>query len=333
MTGPGGSRGGDGPADPGDGPRGDDAPTEPTPAVNPPTEQMPPADPATEHLPPVEAAGGGTAWSQYPEGEDPTRAWTDAGAATAPEPGPQSGPVPQSGYAPPPGDVPPPGGGGWDDRGGDGRAPDSTPWVIVAVLLAIALVAGLIVWLVSSGGDSPEPVAAPPTTPPPPTSTPRPTTPSPPTPTTTGPPGLAERCSPGFVADEVGEGTSVRECDGRFLLVSREGGELELLSWRDDTGVFLAEPTSDVCREQLEQLGVPDRFRRVFQPCGRPTTSSSTSTSSPTSADPTTTSSEETVTTVPAGQDPAPGEGDDDGDRDGDEDGDRVGGGNGDGAL
>ena len=104
----------------------------------------------------------------------------------------------------------------------------------------------------------------------------------------------------------------MRECDERFLLVTRDDGEIELLSWRDDDWEFLAEPTSDVCREQLEQLGVPDRFRRVFQPCEAPT-STTTSQTSPTTTTGATTSTPQTSTETPV---PPAGEsqaGDDDG--------------------
>src|SRR5699024_10304391 len=111
-----------------------EAPTEPTPAADPagagaadladpPMERIPPADPATEHLPPVPGGTSSAAWSQYPAG-----------------PGPTPHPYP-TGDVPPPGDVPPDDGDPWVD--GDGGGP--TPWMISAVLLAIALVAALVV--------------------------------------------------------------------------------------------------------------------------------------------------------------------------------------------
>ncbi|GAA3510389.1 hypothetical protein [Dietzia aurantiaca] len=263
------SRNGDGPADP---------PTEQfPPAANeggdPPTQQFPPADPPTSALPRVESGPGSAAWSQY--GDE------------------SGGPAPTAGYAAdgpahtgelPPGDVPPTGpgsgGGGRDD---DGRNP--TPWMIVAALLAVVLVAGTVVWL-ASRSNSDDQIATPTTTPT--RSTVTSTTRSSPTmttPTTTGPPTAAQRCTAGFVADELGEGTRVRECDPQFLLVTRDGGESELYTWREDHWEFLAAPASDVCREQLEQLGVPDQFRRVFQPCGVTTSrTTSSSTTSPTTS-------------------------------------------------
>lgn len=273
-----------------------DPPTEQIPPADPPTQQMPPADPPTEHLPPVEGDGTGTAWSQYPAGP------AAAPLGAHPTGAPPISDMPPEPHVPPPGDVPPPGGGddGWD---GDGRGGEpgggQTPWVIVALLLAVVLVAGLIVWLVSAGRGDRDPVATPTTTTETTTSTPR-TTPRPTTPTTTGPPGVAERCSPEFVAEELGDDTTVRECDGRFLLVSGEDGDLELLSWRDDTWEFLAEPSSEVCREQLEQLGVPDRFRRVFQPCEAPTPSPTTPASPTNPASPTPPTAPTTATTPPA---------------------------------
>ena len=271
-----------------------DPPTVPNPAADPPTQQMPPADPPTEHLPPVEGDGTGTAWSQYPAGP------AAAPLGAHPTGAHPTGDMPPQPHVAPPGDVPPPvdGDDGWD---GDGRGGGQTPWIIAALLLAVLLVAGLIVWLVNAGSGDREPVTAPTTTTTTMTSTPR-TTPRPTTPTTTGPPGVAERCSPEFVAEELGDDTTVRECDGRFLLVSGEDGDLELFSWREDTWEFLAEPTSEVCREQLEQLGVPDRFRRVFQPCEAPTpsptTPSPTTPASPTSPTPPTAPT--TVSTPPA---------------------------------
>ncbi|AWH96595.1 hypothetical protein [Dietzia psychralcaliphila] len=274
-----------------------DPPTEPNPSADPPTQQIPPADPPTEHLPPVEGEGTGTAWSQYPAG--PAMA---APTGSSPTGGYPTGDVPPQAHVPPPGDVPPPVDGGDDGWDGSGRGGSPTPWMIVAILLAVVLVAGLIVWLVNSGRDDRDPVTVPTTTTATTTSTPR-TTPRPTTPTTTGPPGVAERCSPEFVAEELGDDTTVRECDGRFLLVSGEDGDLELLSWREDTWEFLAEPSSEVCREQLEQLGVPDQFRRVFQPCEAPTPSPTTpspTTPATTPASPTPPTAPTTVTTPPA---------------------------------
>ena len=262
MSGPGGPRRGDDPADP-------------------PTEQLPPADPATEHLPPVPGGTSSAAWSQYPAGPA-------AGAAASPTPHAYP-----TGDVPPPGDIPPDDGDPWDD--GDGGGP--TPWMIAAVLVAIALVAALVIWLLTATGGDEEPVAVPTTS----TQTATPTTSrttTSTTPTTTGPPSATERCTSEFIAGELGRGTTVRECDERFLLVTRESGELELFSWRDDSWQFLAEPASEVCREQLQQLGVPDRFRRVFQPCDV-TTSSTTSSTSPTSTSRTTrTTTTGTTTTV-----------------------------------
>lgn len=172
--------------------------------------------------------------------------------------------------------------------------------MIVAALLAVVLVAGAVVWL--AGRNSGEDQTAAPTTTSQSTvtSTTR-STPTQATPTTTGPPSAAERCTPAFVEDEIGQGTLVRECDPEFLLVTRGGGETGLYAWRDDGWTFLAAPTSDVCREQLEELGVPDRFRRVFQPCNVPTspttTSPTTSPTTSTSTSTTTETSEETTTT------------------------------------
>lgn len=283
-----------------------DPPTEQISPVDPPTRQFPPADPPTRTLPPVDSgAGPGTgagagaaaagsgmgsaAWSQYGTGSagpTPTAGYPTAGYPTG-------GSTPTSGFAAaggtPPGGTPPPtgpggtgGSGDWDENGGR----NTTPWMIAAALLAVLMVAGAVVWLASRNtGDDPT-VAAPTTSRLTVTSTTRSTpTPTPTTPTTTGPPSAAERCTPAFVADGIGRGTTVRECDPEFLLVTRRGGEIELYTWRGDSWSFLAAPASDVCREQLEQLGVPDRFRRVFQPCGVTTSPSSSSpTSSPTTS-------------------------------------------------
>ena len=257
MTGPGGTR------------PGDDAPTEKFPPTgpgdsdaDPPTQQLPPTEqaPPTAHIPPVPGGTPSTAWSEYPD--DPT--------VHIP-----TGDVPPPPDVPPPGDMPPPGGGGWDDDGWDDNGGGgSTPWMIAAIVLAVALVAGLLIWLVNVTGDDSESTAtststAPSTV----TRTSSSTRPTSPTATTTRPPSAAERCTPGFVTDRLGEGTTVRECDREFLLVSGEDGETGLYTWRDDSWAFLADPGSDVCREQLEELGVPDRFRRVFQPCEAPSPS------------------------------------------------------------
>ena len=174
--------------------------------------------------------------------------------------------------------------------------------MIVAALLAVVLVAGAVVWLTSRNSGE-NPTAVPTTTAQSTVTSTTRSTPTPTTPTTTGPPSAAERCTPGFVEDSIGRGTVVRECDPQFLLVTRAGGDIELYTWRDDSWTFLAAPTSDVCREQLEELGVPDRFRRVFQPCGvttsptttSPTTSRTTSPTSPTTS-PTTGTSESPTT-------------------------------------
>lgn len=290
-----------------------DAPTDRFPAAEswadePATTQFPPADPHTSVIPPVEggaSSAGSAAWSQYDEAGGSPAGAAAGGAVTGGYP---AGGMP-AGDGPPPGDVPPPGGGGWDDGGWDEGGGDGdgggifTPWMIAATLLALLLVAGLVVWLATRGGDqSTEPTAGPTksTVTVTASSTPRTTTPRPTTPTTTGPPSPAVRCSSGFVADEIGEGTTVRECDPQFLLVTLPGGETELYTWRDDRWVFLAAPASGVCREQLQQLGVPDRFRRVFQPCGvttSPTTSSSTSSSETTPKS----SSTSSTTTEPTG--------------------------------
>ena len=202
--------------------------------------------------------------------------------------------------APPPGDVPPPHGDGWGEDGGAGGGGSSTPWMIAAILLAVALVTGLLIWLVNATGDDSERIATPTSTAPSTvtqtTSSTRSTTP---TTTTTRPPSAAERCTPGFVADQLGEGTTVRQCDDEFLLVTGESGETGLYTWRDEAWAFLAEPNSDVCREQLQQLGVPDRFRQVFQSCeatSSSTTSSSANTTTTTSSE-TATSSTDTATT------------------------------------
>ena len=191
---------------------------------------------------------------------------------------------------------PPPGHGddGEDgDRDDDGRS--STPWMIVAALLAVVLVAGAVVWLASRNSGE-NPTAVPTTTSQSTVTSTTRSTPTPTTPTTTRPPSAAERCTPGFVEDAIGRGTVVRECDPQFLLITRAGGDIELYTWRDDSWTFLAAPTSDVCREQLEELGVPDRFRRVFQPCGVTTSPTTTSPTSPTTR-PTTGTSETTTTT------------------------------------
>ena len=168
--------------------------------------------------------------------------------------------------------------------------------MIVAALLAVVLVAGAVVWL--AGRNSGEDQTAAPTTTSQSTvtSTTR-STPTPTTPTTTSPPSAAERCTPGFVEDEIGQGTLIRECDPEFLLVTRDGGEIELFTWREDSWTFLAAPTSDVCREQLEGLGVPDRFRRVFQPCEVPTSTTTASTSTSPTTSPTTDTSDENTST------------------------------------
>lgn len=315
------SRNGDGPADP---------PTEQfPPAANeggdPPTQQFPPADPPTNALPPVESGPGSVAWSQYDDESDgpaPTAGIAAGGPA-------HTGEIP-AGDGPPPGDVPPGGPG----SGGDGRDDDGgrnpTPWMIVAALLAVVLVAGTVMWL-ASRSNSDDQTATPTTTPT--RSTVTSTTRSSPTtttPTTTGPPTAAQRCTAGFVADELGEGTRVRECDPQFLLVTRDGGESELYTWREDHWEFLAAPASDVCREQLEQLGVPDQFRRVFQPCGVTTSrTTSSSTTSPTTSSPTKSSSTSSTTRTTtsgtsksttsrsqngAAADPDEGEGEDSGD-------------------
>ena len=310
-----------GPRDPRD---GDDSRNGDGPA-DPPTEQFPPADPPTNALPPVESGPGSVAWSQYDDESDgpaPTAGIAAGGPA-------HTGEIP-AGDGPPPGDVPPGGPG----SGGDGRDDDGgrnpTPWMIVAALLAVVLVAGTVMWL-ASRSNSDDQTATPTTTPT--RSTVTSTTRSSPTtttPTTTGPPTAAQRCTAGFVADELGEGTRVRECDPQFLLVTRNGGESELYTWREDHWEFLAAPASDVCREQLEQLGVPDQFRRVFQPCGvttsrttsssttSPTTSSSTKSSSTSSTTRTSTSGTSKSTTSRsqngAAADPDEAEGEDNGD-------------------
>lgn len=302
MSGPGGTGDGSGRPDEGsegrpDGERSgegrpDDAPTENLPPVDPPTRDLPPVDPPTENLPPVEGGPAAAAWSQYPD-TDPSAGPETGGGA--PPPG---GPPPDDG--PPPGDVPPPPGGGYgggagDEGWDDDRGAGATPWAVAAALLAIALVAGLIVWLVNAGGVETENAA--------PTTTVTSTTPTSsstsrsPSPTTSGPPGVAERCSAGFVSDEVDSGADVIECDGRFLLAGVGDGALELYTWRDEAWTFLAAPDSDVCREQLEELGVPSQFRRVFTPCDRPTSSTSSSSSSSTSSSPTTTASSAPTTT------------------------------------
>ena len=83
-------------------------------------------------------------------------------------------------------------------------------------------------------------------------------------------------------------------------MVTVRGGETQLYTWRGDAWDFLAEPTSGVCREQLEELGVPDKFRRVFQPCDvttSPTTTSPTTDESTTSQSPDPTTTEPSTTT------------------------------------
>lgn len=169
--------------------------------------------------------------------------------------------------------------------------------MIVAALLAFALIAGVIVWMVSTGGGPNGTNAAPTTT----TSTVTSTTPTsrttsrPPTTTTSSAPGVAERCAAAFVRDEVDDDATVRECDSRFLLIDVKGGDLELYTWRDDKWSFLAEPSSDVCREQLQQIGVPNSFRRVFQPCAAAT--STTSKQSSTTSKQSSTTSKQSSTT------------------------------------
>lgn len=275
--------------------RDGDAPTEqfkPTGPADPPTQQLPPADPPTQNLPPVSAGSGPTAaWSEYPD-ESPPGSWPG-------EHYPANADHEPAGGAAPPGDVPPPVDHGGDDGdGGDGwdhgRGGSTTPWMIVAALIAFALVAGLIAWLVAVGDGSGNNTATPTTSSTTSSATSTKRTPSSsPTPTSSAVPGVSERCSAEYVRDRVDSDATVRDCDGRFLLVSIDEGDLALFTWRNDEWSFLAEPSSDVCREQLEEIGVPNNFRRVFQPCAAPTTSatSKSSTSKPTSTKSTTTKS------------------------------------------
>ena len=266
----------------------DDAPTSNIPRVDPPspeTRSFRPVEggdaaPGTQAFPPIGSEGAPTDQPNpdpgYPPAGDPTGG-DPQGPTTAWSRYPEEQQVPggpgASGPYPPPGSGPPgpPSGTGGP---GDGSGGKGFPlWRFTGAIVALLVLLGVTLWTLVDIGHDDTPQAAPASSTP--TSTSR-TGPSPTMqqtrasdPPSTEPAGPGERCGEYYLHKTLGAGVRARECDPDFALLEVGPGRSGLYRWESDHWEFVSDPYSGVCRDQLEEVGVPERFRRDFPPCER----------------------------------------------------------------